>query len=83
VANTKMFAPIARAGVKDEPRIDFDNIIINGSVRYFGLVKQRQGGEALGRGHLVPADSCRFTNAYVYTFIFIGLEAISWVREGE
>jgi hypothetical protein len=47
------------------------------------LVKQRQGGEALGRGHLVPADSCRFTNAYVYTFIFIWLEAISWVREGE
>jgi hypothetical protein len=54
-----MFAPIARAGVKDEPRIDFDNIIINGSVRYFGLVKQRQGGEALGRVHLVTADPGR------------------------
>jgi hypothetical protein len=56
VANAEMFAPIARAGVKDEPRIDFDNIIINGSVRYFGLVKQRQCGEALGSGHLVTVD---------------------------
>jgi hypothetical protein len=56
VANAEMLAPIARAGVKDEPAIDFHNIIIYGSVRYPSLVKQRQSGEASGCSHLGSAD---------------------------